>query len=130
MRCSYYSGVYIVLPAMGLILTLFSPGADACAVCVSGSAEDQGYFWGVLFLMSMPFTVGSLIGGWLLYHYHRAQARHPRPASTSALDRGQPLLAPKSPVPGRCQTDAQADHALILGTTADRWSSPEKESTR
>jgi hypothetical protein len=42
------------------------PGlAHACAVCVGASPEDAGYFWGVLFLMAMPFTVGGLIGGWL-----------------------------------------------------------------
>jgi hypothetical protein len=47
----------------------------ACAVCVGSSAEDNGYFWGVLFLMSMPFTVGGVIGGWLVYAYRRSRSR-------------------------------------------------------
>jgi hypothetical protein len=92
------------LLGMGLIVTLLPTLADACAVCAG--AEDQGYFWGVLFLMSMPFAVSSFIGGWLLYSYRRAQAglstsvppltverRMPPPASMpSASDRpnGEP----------------------------------------
>jgi len=47
--------------------------AWACAVCVGASAEDQGYFWGVLFLMTMPFLVAGSIGGWILYHYRRGR---------------------------------------------------------
>ena len=47
--------------------------AWACAVCVGASAEDQGYFWGVLFLMAMPFLVAGSIGGWILYHYRRGR---------------------------------------------------------
>ena len=76
-----------------------SHAAHACAVC--GGAEDNGYFWGVLFLMSMPFAIGSFIGGWLLYSYRRApsdpatstptpaiEGRTPRPASAlSASER-------------------------------------------
>lgn len=53
----------LALPTIGL----------ACPVCVGSSPEDYGYFWGVLFLMSMPFTVGGLIGGWLVYAYRRSR---------------------------------------------------------
>jgi hypothetical protein len=52
----------------------------ACAVC--GGSEDNGYFWGVLFLMSMPFAIGSFVGGWLLYHYRRPSA-HPGPSTAT-----------------------------------------------
>jgi hypothetical protein len=52
--------------------------ALACPVCVGSSPEDYGYFWGVLFLMSMPFTVGGLIGGWLIYAYRRARRQRPQ----------------------------------------------------
>ena len=58
------------------LFVLGLPGlASACAVCVGSSPEDAGYFWGVLFLMAMPFTVGGLIGGWLLYHFRRSRVR-------------------------------------------------------
>lgn len=56
-------GLTVALPAV----------AHACAVCVGSSAEDQGYFWGVLFLMAMPFLVTGAVGGWLLYHHRRTR---------------------------------------------------------
>lgn len=58
----------------GLLIPALPTLAQACAVCVGSSAEDAGYFWGVLFLMAMPFAVGGLIGGWLWYHYRRGPA--------------------------------------------------------
>ena len=99
MRQLWCTAIDGVLLGMGLISTVLPTAAHACAVC--GGAEDNGYFWGMLFLMSMPFTVVSLVGGWLLYTYRRAQAgpatstpplaaerRTPRPASaSSALER-------------------------------------------
>jgi hypothetical protein len=82
--------------AVGLICRVLLAPVYACAVCVG--SEDQGYFWGVLFLMSMPFAVGSFIGGWLWYHYRRdktciaasartrtVQPQTPRPASGSSV---------------------------------------------
>jgi hypothetical protein len=84
---------------IGLIMIVLPTVAQACAVCVG--SPDPGYFWGVLFLMSMPFIVGSSIGGWLLYSYRRGQPglalsapnprgerRISRPASTSAASDG------------------------------------------
>jgi hypothetical protein len=64
---------------MALFISLYPTLADACAVCAG--SEDHGYFWGVLFLMAMPFVIGSSIGGWLLYSYRgarhqAAQAHH------------------------------------------------------
>lgn len=89
-----------ILLGMGLILSALPMLAHACAVC--GGAEDSGYFWGVLFLMSMPFTVGGVIGGWLLYSYRRTQPipltsaltptvaqQMPRRPSTAVVSRGR-----------------------------------------
>jgi hypothetical protein len=87
--------VYSALFGVGLMSAILPTATYACAVC--GGAQDNGYFWGVLFLMSMPFVIGSFIGGWLLYSYHRApsdpatstptpaiEERTPRPASVSS----------------------------------------------
>lgn len=68
---SWCAVVRCVLVGMALFISLFPTLADACAVC-AGSG-DYGYFWSVLFLMSMPFVIGSSIGGWLLYSYRRAR---------------------------------------------------------
>jgi hypothetical protein len=62
-----------ILLASGLIALALPTTGLACPVCVGSSPEDYGYFWGVLFLMSMPFTVAGLIGGWLVYAYRRSR---------------------------------------------------------
>jgi len=78
------------------LFVLGLPGfAHACAVCVGSSPEDAGYFWGVLFLMAMPFTVGGLIGGWLCYHFRRAHG-DALPSAASAIAGG--LQAHRSPI--------------------------------
>jgi hypothetical protein len=85
--------------AVGLMSFILPTASYACAVC--GGAEDSGYFWGVLFLMAMPFAVGSFVGGWLLFNYRHAssapspltpppaiQTRTPQPTSApEALER-------------------------------------------
>jgi hypothetical protein len=71
---------------IGLITIAIPTLATACAVCVGSSPADQGYFWGILFLMSMPFTVGGLIGGWLVYAYWRGQ-REPLTTSAAKIPR-------------------------------------------
>lgn len=58
---------------LGFFMVALPAVAQACAVCVGSSADDHGYFWGVLFLMAMPFLLGGSIGGWILYHYQRTR---------------------------------------------------------
>ncbi len=53
--------------------------AHACAVCgtgpgVAGDPTARGFYWGILFLMAMPFAVTGSIGAWLVYRYWRASA--------------------------------------------------------
>jgi hypothetical protein len=92
MRQMWRTAIHGALLGLSLISTVFPTAASACAVC--GGAADNGYLWGMLFLLSMPFTVGSLVGGWLLYSYHQAQAD---PAtSTPTLTAGQRTPRPDS----------------------------------
>jgi hypothetical protein len=59
---------------------LLVPGvAEACAVCGTGPGvpDDptaRGFYWGILFLMAMPFAVAGSIGAWMVYRYWRASA--------------------------------------------------------
>jgi len=52
--------------------------AEACAVCwIGASSPDhdalaRGFYWGLLFLMAMPFAVVGSIAGWLFYTHRRA----------------------------------------------------------
>jgi len=72
--------VFGVLGAGPWIPTL----AQACAVCwIGASSPDQdamarGFYWGILFLMVMPFAVFGSIAGWLFYSYRRVQERRKR----------------------------------------------------
>ena len=55
--------------------------ARACAVCglgpdVAGDPTARGFYWGILFLMAMPFAVAGSIGAWLVYRYWRASESH------------------------------------------------------
>lgn len=72
MRQLWQTAIHVTLLGMGLITFVLTTPVYACAVCAG--SEDNGYFWGVLFLMSMPFAVGSLVGGWLLYNCPRGKA--------------------------------------------------------
>lgn len=52
--------------------------ALACAVCVTGAANDpvtDAFNWSVLFLMATPYTVVGSIVGWLAYAHWRAGAK-------------------------------------------------------
>ena len=66
---------------LGLIgVALLVPAAvEACAVCgfgpgIEGDPTARGFYWGILFLMAMPFAVAGSIGAWLVYRYWRASA--------------------------------------------------------
>jgi len=74
------TGMSLLLPA----------AAEACAVCgtgpgVAGDPTARGFYWGILFLMAMPFAVAGSIGAWLLYRYWRASAGRWRKALGARL---------------------------------------------
>jgi hypothetical protein len=87
------------LLGLGLLSTVLPMPARACAVC--GGSEDNGYFWGVVFLMSMPFVVGSVIGGWLLYSYRRAKAGLTPSGPAPTVERRPPPRPASRPLPPR-----------------------------
>ncbi len=72
--------VTTLLLAVGMTVLALVQAADvqACAVCgtgpgVAGDPTTRGFYWGVLFLMAMPFTIAGSIGAWLVYRYWRAR---------------------------------------------------------
>jgi hypothetical protein len=100
MRQLWCTAIHGVLLGVGLVSTVLPTAAYACAVC--GGAEDNGYFWGVLFLMSMPFAIGSFVGGWLLYSYRRASSEPATSTPTPAIEGRTPrpaLVVPASERP-------------------------------
>jgi hypothetical protein len=101
MRQLWHTAIHITLLGLGLVSFVLSTPAHACAVCAG--SEDNGYFWGVLFLMSMPFAVGSLVGGWLLYHFPRAKAG----PSSAALPQA---VEPQAPWPDSTSSASERHH--------------------
>ncbi len=65
--------------------------AQACPVCWIGSGSPEhdllarGFYWGVLFLMAMPFAVAASIGGWLWYAHRRGRGRRRKETSVQGL---------------------------------------------
>ena len=60
------------------VLVLIPVAAQACPVCVGPSSGDPtapGFYWGILFLMTMPFVVVGSIALWLAYVNRRAYGR-------------------------------------------------------
>ncbi len=108
MRQPWRAVVLVGLLGMALIITILPTPADACAVCAG--SEDHGYFWGVLFLMSMPFLIGSSIGGWLLYSYRRAQPGVAPSAPNPHIERHKPRPASRSAAADGRNKEAQAHH--------------------
>ena len=59
----------------------------ACPTCKDGLAQNdplgaslvQGYFWSILFMMSMPFLIISALGGYFYYEVRKARARQAQP---------------------------------------------------
>ena len=64
------------------LLALLGPGAShalaqGCAMCGTAIKDDptgRAISWSVLFLISAPYTVVGLIGGYIFYSYRRAAA--------------------------------------------------------
>src|SRR5262245_47825994 len=98
MRQLRRTALYGAFVGVGLICSFLPTLSHACAVC---GAEDNGYFWGVLFLMSMPFAIGSFVGGWLLYSYRRAPSDPAGSTSALAAAGCTPLPGSAPPASGR-----------------------------
>jgi len=73
-----------------LLLWLIPPfaAAQGCAMCQTvmpqaGEPIARGMFWCVLLLLTAPFAVCAIVGGWLAYQYRRA--RRSQNVSTPAI---------------------------------------------
>jgi hypothetical protein len=67
-----------VILTIGVALVSFPGRLLACAVCLTGAANDpvqDAFNWSVLFMMAAPYTIVGSIGGWLFY-LHRRSSHH------------------------------------------------------
>lgn len=66
-----------------IVVAGFAGVADACPTCKDSLAHTdpasqalvRGYFWSILFMMSMPFLILTGIGGYFYYEIRRARAQ-------------------------------------------------------
>jgi hypothetical protein len=81
-RLSWASRLLAVFLAVVLVLG-FAQLSWACPTCKDGLSQNdplhanlvQGYFWSILFMMSMPFLLLSALGGYFYYEVRKARAR-------------------------------------------------------
>ncbi len=60
----------LIATAFGVVLTS-QDYAFACAVC--GVDSEPGFLWSMGFLISMPFVIASITGGYFVYNSRRAK---------------------------------------------------------
>jgi hypothetical protein len=103
---------------VSMLLVVAAAGvASACPNCTNGiSGTDDasqkvvtGYFWSILFMMSMPFALLTGFGGYMYLEVRRARAAQPAPGQPSPGQpaSGQPAASCPAPsAPARCAVDA------------------------
>lgn len=60
----------LIATASGLVLSA-QDYAFACAVC--GVDSEPGFLWSMGFLISMPFVIATVTGGYFVYNSRRAK---------------------------------------------------------
>ncbi len=68
-----------------LVWVCLQSAAVACPTCAEGMANDphhatlvRGYFWSIVFMMSMPFLIFTGLCSYFYYEIRRARARQSR----------------------------------------------------
>ena len=65
-----------------LIVLMFVGAVSACPTCKDGLAQNdpgranmvRGYFWSILFMMSMPFLILGGLGSYFYFEIRRARS--------------------------------------------------------
>lgn len=82
---------WIVFCLVGLALFLTTAPCEACPTCRQGLADGQhehmirGYFWSIIFMMSMPFVIFGSLGTYFYLQVLKARAGQGAAGSTSNL---------------------------------------------
>ena len=74
-----------------LLVVLCCSVAVACPNCSEGLADQTdggdmvaGYFWSILFMMAMPFTIFTAIGGYMYLEVRKARKREEKSDAESS----------------------------------------------
>lgn len=71
------------------LVVLLATAAQACPTCRDSFGESgeagqrlmRGYFWSILFMMSMPFAILGGVGGYMYREVRKARAAQPPQAA-------------------------------------------------
>ncbi len=79
MNKAFTKHVFVVLAAVALVLMLHGVAA-ACPTCKDSVSETdpnmvQGYFWSILFMMSMPFLILAGLGAYFYLLIRRSRVQ-------------------------------------------------------
>ena len=96
--------------ALLFLLAFWPDVASACPNCKDSLSQNdpgrtgmvQGYFWSILFMLAMPFTLTVAIGSYFLYLGWQAKATAPSTDQiiASLVAQGVPLHPPTNSLPG------------------------------
>lgn len=87
----------VAIAALAIVLALSSV-AQACPTCGAGMADGteagqkmlNGWFWSIVFMMSMPFAIVTSLGGymyWIVRRARRAAGESPAATPNAAASR-------------------------------------------
>lgn len=99
LRSASHQAIRLLLPALFAlaIVALWTATAQACPTCKNGLEETaegmiRGYFWSILFMMSMPFTILGCFSGYMYYLVRRERAKQQSPqAETAPTEKAEAL---------------------------------------
>ena len=88
----YFARRLAQLMLITLVVLAFQGVVWACPTCKDGLAQNdpvgqslvQGYFWSILFMMSMPFLIFSALGGYFYWEIRKARSAQGTPAGGTA----------------------------------------------
>ena len=93
-RVVWTVGVAVAIAMIGPLL--FPQLAWACPNCKEALANDaqqggdlvQGFFWSILFMMSMPFAILGTFSGYMYYEVRKARGSRREETSSPPTDEG------------------------------------------
>ena len=90
------------------LVALFGSTALACPTCGAGYSEAgeagrkmlNGWFWSIIFMMSMPFAIVASLGGYMYWIVRKARRiRETEPAAQAPIENASARPRPASIAP-------------------------------
>lgn len=99
--------IFAFAVALGFV-ALSASAAHACPTCGAGYSEAgeagqkmlNGWFWSIIFMMSMPFAIVASLGGYMYWIVRKARrTRETEPATQAPIENASARPRPASIAP-------------------------------